>query len=82
MEEQQELKLDFKISAKPAVSVSRVKLPKFFTDEMNEYIDKEVIPNDSSYADGLVGQIRQDKRSAQLDYRLLETDSGLDNMFG
>ena len=30
MEEQQELKLDFKISAKPAVSVSSVKLPKFF----------------------------------------------------
>ncbi len=76
MEEQQELKLDFKISAKPAVSVSSVKLPKFFTDEMNEYIDKEVIPNNSSYADGLVGQIRQDKRSAQLDYGLLETDSG------
>ena len=72
MEEQQELKLDFKISAKPAVSVSSVKLPKFFTDEMNEYIDKEVIPNDSSYADGLVGQIRQDKRSAQLDCKVLE----------
>ena len=31
MEEQQELKLDFKISAKPAVSVSSVKLPKFST---------------------------------------------------
>ena len=72
MEEQQELKLDFKISAKPAVSVSSVKLPKFFTDEMNEYIDKEVIPNDSSYADGLVGQIRQDERSAQLDCKVLE----------
>ena len=33
MEEQKELKLDFEISAKPAVSVSRVKLPKFLRND-------------------------------------------------
>ena len=48
---------------------------------INKYIDEEVIPHDpsfgevagyskvqNSYTRGLVGQIRQDKRSAQLDF--------------
>ena len=76
MEENQELKLDFKLNSKPAVHVFNVTIPQIFIDEMNEYIDNEVIPNNPSYADLLVGQIRQNKKSAQLDYRLLETESG------
>ena len=72
-----------------ALHMLRVDLPSDFVETTNKYIDEELIPFDEnfgrvkgnselehSYSKGLVGQIRQDKRSAQLDYRLLETDSG------
>ena len=72
-----------------ALHMLRVDLPSDFVETTNKYIDEELIPFDEnfgrvkgnselehSYSKGLVGQIRQDKRSAQLDYGLLETDSG------
>ena len=57
-------------------------------DRINKYIDDELIPLDEnygkvkgnaelqhSYSKGLVGQIRQDEKSAQLDCKILdETD--------
>tara|TARA_B100001996_G_C18663889_1_gene594135 strand:- start:1272 stop:2078 length:807 start_codon:yes stop_codon:yes gene_type:complete len=73
----------------PAIHILRVKLPDDVVGGINKYIDEQLIPYDSnfgknkgnievenSYAEALVGQIRQNKKSAQLDYRLLETFEG------
>ena len=62
-----------------------VELPTDFVDNINKYIDDKLIPLDEnygkvkgnaelqhSYSKGLVGQIRQDARSAQLDCKVLE----------
>tara|TARA_B100000029_G_C17415453_1_gene902284 strand:+ start:245 stop:1042 length:798 start_codon:yes stop_codon:yes gene_type:complete len=62
-----------------------VKLPMDFVDKINSYVDNTLIPLDDnygkvkgnaelehSYSKGLVGQIRQDEKSAQLDCRVLD----------
>ena len=62
-----------------------VKLPMDFVDKINAYIDNTLIPLDDnygkvkgnaelehSYSKGLVGQIRQNEKSAQLDCKVLE----------
>jgi hypothetical protein len=67
----------------------KAELPISFIDTMNKYIDEDVIPHDpnfgevagnatveNSYTKGLVGQIRQDKRSAQLDFDIFNNDTG------
>ena len=56
-----------------------------FVDRINKYVDDELIPLDDnygkvkgnaelehSYSKGLVGQIRQNEKSAQLDCKILE----------
>ena len=61
-----------------ALHMLRVDLPSDFVETTNKYIDEELIPFDEnfgrvkgnselehSYSKGLVGQIRQDDRSAQ-----------------
>ena len=71
--------------SKPALSMLHVELPTDFVDNINKYIDDKLIPLDEnygkvkgnaelhhSYSKGLVGQIRQDARSAQLDCKVLE----------
>ena len=71
--------------SKPALHMFHVQLPTDFTDSINKYIDNTLIPLDDnygkvkgnaelqhSYSKGLVGQIRQDERSAQLDCKVLE----------
>ena len=71
--------------SKPALHMFHVQLPTDFTDSINKYVDDILIPLDDnygkvkgnaelqhSYSKGLVGQIRQDKRSAQLDCKILE----------
>ncbi len=68
-----------------ALHMLRVDLPSDFVDKINKYVDEKLIPMDEnygkvkgnaelkhSYSKGLVGQIRQDKRSAQLDCKVLE----------
>ncbi len=73
----------------PAIHILRVKLPDDVVGGINKYIDEQLIPYDSnfgknkgnievenSYAEALVGQIRQDKKSAQLEYNLFETSDG------
>ena len=67
----------------------KAELPTNFVDMMNKYIDEDVIPHDpnfgevagnatvkNSYTKGLVGQIRQDKKSAQLDFDIFNSDTG------
>ena len=68
-----------------AMHMFHVELPTDFVDNINKYIDDKLIPLDEnygkvkgnaelqhSYSKGLVGQIRQDERSAQLDCKVLE----------
>ena len=69
--------------SKPALHMFHVELPTDFIDNINKYIDDELLDDnygkvkgnaelDHSYSKGLVGQIRQDKRSAQLDCKVLD----------
>jgi len=86
-----ESNLDIKTQIIPRVLTHtfRAELPMQIVDMMNKYIDEDVIPHDpsfgevagnskvqNSYTRGLVGQIRQDKRSAQLDFDIYNTDTG------
>ena len=72
-----------------ALHMLRVDLPSDFVETTNKYIDEELIPFDEnfgrvkgnselehSYSKGLVGQIRQDDRSAQLDCKIFDTEGG------
>ena len=81
--------VETQMRSKPALHMFHVKLPIDFVDNINKYIDDTLIPLDEnygkvkgnaelqhSYSKGLVGQIRQDERSAQLDCKVLdETDN-------
>ena len=73
------------LRSKPALHMFHVQLPTDFTDSINKYIDDTLIPLDDnygkvkgnaelehSYSKGLVGQIRQNEKSAQLDCKVLE----------
>ena len=60
--------LNMRIHTIPAIKIIQVKVPIGYIDAINDHIDNVVIPNDKSFADGLVGQINQDKKSAQLDF--------------
>ena len=86
-----ESNLDIKTQIIPRVLTHtfRAELPMQIVDMMNKYIDEDVIPHDpsfgevagnskvqNSYTRGLVGQIRQDKRSAQLDFDIYNTNTG------
>ena len=72
-----------------ALHMLRVDLPKDFIDTTNSYIDEELIPYDEnygkikgnaelshSYTKGLVGQIRQNGKSAQLNCRIFDGSKG------
>ena len=83
MEKHYDVKTEMR--SKPALHMMKVDLPPDFISQINTYIDKEIIPFYEnygkvkgnaevahSYTKGLVGQIRQDERSAQLDCKVLE----------
>ena len=57
---------------KLAVHMMKVEIPEQVIDELNDHIDKVNIPANDDYSDGLVGQINQDKKSAQLNFPLLD----------
>ena len=50
----------------PALKMLNIRVPQKYIDGINDYIDNVIIPANKSFADGLVGQLSQDKRSAQL----------------
>ena len=56
-------------------NILRVEFPQEIIDELNQHIDDDIIPNSKSFADGLVGQLKEDERSAQLDFPF-DTDVG------
>ena len=64
-----------KIESKAVLTMATIYFPKEFVKEINDYIDKTTIPKNKDYAHLLVGQIRQDKRSAQLDFPM-DTEFG------
>ena len=49
-------------------SIGRIEFPMDIIDEVNEHIDEVIIPKSDSFADGLVGQLKNDEKSAQLDF--------------
>ena len=56
-------------------NILRVEFPQEIIDELNQHIDDVIIPNNKSFADGLVGQLKENERSAQLDFPF-DTDVG------
>ena len=53
---------------KTAVNMMRCQIPGEVTTEINEHIDNVIIPNNVDHSKGLVGQISQNERSAQLTF--------------
>jgi len=62
--------LKFAIRPIKAFSIGRIEFPMEIIGEINEHIDNVIIPANNSFADGLVGQLKNDKKSAQLDFPL------------
>jgi hypothetical protein len=62
--------LKFAIRPIKAFSIGRIEFPMEIIDEINDHIDNKIIPAGKSYADGLVGQLKNDKKSAQLNFPL------------
>ena len=87
MEQHYDIKTQMR--SKFALHMLRVDLTKDFIDTTNSYIDEELIPYDEnygkikgnaelshSYTKGLVGQIRQSEKSAQLNCRIFDGSKG------
>ena len=53
---------------KPAVHIMRCQFPNEITTELNGHIEDTIIPNNVDHSKGLVGQISQHERSAQLTF--------------
>ena len=62
--------LKFAIRPIKEFSIGRIEFPLEIIDEINDHIDNVIIPANKSFADGLVGQLKNDKKSAQLDFPL------------
>ena len=65
-EENNEMK--FAIWAISSHSIGRVELPMGVIDEINEHIDNVIIPKHDDFSEGLIGQLKNDKKSAQLNF--------------
>ena len=48
--------------------LGRIEFPDEIVQEINDHIDNVIIPADSSYAQGLVGQLKNGEKSAQLNF--------------
>ena len=60
--------LRFAIRPIKALSIGKIEFPHEICEEINNHIDNVIIPKNDSFADGLVGQLKNDKKSAQLDF--------------
>ena len=63
-------KMDMTIEPAVHHMVAKIKFDKSIIDQINEEIDKESIPKAKTKGSQLVGQFRQDERSAQLEMDL------------
>ena len=52
--------------------LGRIEFPNEIVEEINNHIDNVIIPANKSYAEGLVGQLKQGEKSAQLDFHLTD----------
>ena len=74
--------LKFAIRPIKQFSIGRIEFPLEIIDEINDHIDNVIIPANKSFADGLVGQLKNDKKSAQLDFPLdIDVGVQLKNVF-
>ena len=64
-----------KLKTMPAIKWLEVQFPPVFVEEINQYIDDVVIPNNKDYSNKLVGQLKGEK-SAQLDFPLQGHETG------
>ena len=62
--------LKFAIRPIKAFSIGRIEFPMEIVNEINDHIDSVIIPKNDSFADGLVGQLKNDNKSAQLNFPL------------
>ena len=62
--------LKFAIRPIKAFSIGRIEFPMEIVNEINDHIDNVIIPKNDSFADGLVGQLKNDNKSAQLNFPL------------
>ena len=65
-EENNEMK--FSIWAISSHSIGRIELPMRVIDELNEHIDNVIIPKHDDFSEGLIGQLKNDEKSAQLNF--------------
>jgi hypothetical protein len=67
--------LKFAIRPIKDFSIGRIEFPMEIIGEINNHIDNVIIPAGESYADGLVGQLKNNPKSAQLEFPL-DTEVG------
>ena len=67
--------LKFAIRPIKSFSIGKIEFPLGIIDEINQHIDEVIIPQSDSFAGGLVGQLKNNERSAQLDFPL-DTEIG------
>ena len=71
-EEEKHLKQNhgMRVALRPikALNIMRVEVPDEVIAEINTHIDEVVIPSKKSYAAGLVGQLKENEKSAQLEF--------------
>ena len=60
--------LRFAIRPIKALSIGKIEFPHEICVEINYHIDNVIIPKNDSFADGLVGQLKNDEKYAQLDF--------------
>ena len=60
--------LKFAIWAISSHSIGRVEFPIKVIDEINEHIDNVIIPKHDDFSEGLIGQLKNDEKSAQLNF--------------
>ena len=76
-EEEQELGLQIAIRPINMFSIMRAEIPLEIVDEINQHIDDEILPNSKDYSDGLVGQLKNDEKSCQVDFPLNDKVGGM-----
>ena len=62
--------LKFAIRPIKSFAIGKIEFPLGIIDEVNQHIDDVIIPKSDSFAGGLVGQLKNNERSAQLDFPL------------
>ena len=62
--------LGLKVAIRPInmFSIMRAEMPLEIVDEINQHIDDTILPNSKDYSDGLVGQLKNDEKSCQVDF--------------